>query len=159
MLNNKSNPLRYMINGRKNVKKVWPCCYSLGHHTGANDMPVWQTFLTNLCLFDSIFSGIFWNIKLHYFDDECIVMEIFSYRSNDCHDRKKLHYKIESYKFKLELTGTSKMYIFRRRAWNLENFPQFALRIETGWTKKVFKSILEIKNATHKCSNLIKHFS
>ena len=39
----------------------------------------------------------------------------------------------------------------------MTTFHNFALRIETGWAKRVVKSILKIRNVISRSRSLIKH--
>ena len=57
------------------IKKIifvafWPCCCSLDHYNGAQDMYLYEKFSWGFFMFDSILSEILWIDKLHYFHEK-----------------------------------------------------------------------------------------
>ena len=69
--------------------------------------------MTIFCLFDTIFSGIIWIYKLHYFHEEICLpntgchgsrkKQFTRYHSSGCYEEEKPHRILESYRFKLPL--------------------------------------------------------
>ena len=63
------------------------------------DTPLWQFFLSRLDVFDSIFSWIVWNDKLHYLMKEFVSLKIVAMEIATM--RKTVHQKHEPYRCKL----------------------------------------------------------
>ena len=63
------------------------------------DTPLWQFFLSRLDVFDSIFSWIVWNDKLHYLMKEFVSLKIVA--MDIVAMGKTVHQKHEPYRCKL----------------------------------------------------------